>query len=344
MKNIIYSELNKKIISDWRQLWKTSSYANYFNTPEWFIAALEAFHYKEYRIVCLYKQKQLVAIIPLVKQVKYGFPFYTIPGDYTCGVPFLIEKYNKYTLKQLFNAFEPIGNIFLDEIPVSVAKDIVAFSQTSVTFHCSVNHVLTRETKKETFLVNRSKAMKRVKKIEEKFTLKRVDDIQIALLIDEKSSKQAKGYNIFSDKHIAQFYQILSEKLKKYFFLHVLYFESVPIAYEIGFLINKHYYGNQMAFDSNYRNYSPGKIILIKKIDEWNKENVLTIDFGSGDNEFKRFFASENNILDKVIVAKNPFMRNYIKIIYQSKNYIYKKLTQNIKFYSLYKNIRRKLA
>lgn len=346
MKIRIFKNINNKIIREWELLWDNSSHSNYFNSPGWFLAALKSFKYKNYKIITAYKNKKLIAIIPLVKQNKYLLDLYTVPGDFTCGNPILFDDLKSQVVKNIIKRLNTIGNIFLDEIPLELAKLIQNNSKKSTNIYCSQNYYLqiNRNEIGDVVIKNRNKKIHRIRSIENKLHLKSFygkapDIMRIVHNIDNNSEKKHRGYDAFSNNRIKIFYRYLSEHLNNNYVTNILYFKEKPIAYEIGFIVNKTYFGSQISYLKKYFSYSPGKMLAVLIIEKFGKNKVNHIDFGSGDNPLKREFCSDFKELYKVIIIRNYFLRNYVYIIYSIKNTLYKYLTQNITIYSIYRNL-----
>src|SRR5690606_12247254 len=111
-----------------------------------------------------------------------------------------------------------------------------------------------------------------IRGIEEQFRMVSFDGtdakgLELVFAIDKESSKEKKGYSVFKDRSIKNFYKKLSKQLGDTFLVNVLYYKDKPIAYYIGFIMKGTYYWSQNAYILEYGQYSPGKVLLVKLID-----------------------------------------------------------------------------
>jgi CelD/BcsL family acetyltransferase involved in cellulose biosynthesis len=88
-----------------------------------------------------------------------------------------------------------------------------------------------------------------------------------------------------------------------------------PVAYLLGFLYNHRYYSYNMAFSDQFREASPGKLLLHEKI-KWCFENpdlVREFDFLRGDTYLKRLWTSESRRYSQVIFFNDSLYSNLLK-------------------------------
>ncbi|HZE86808.1 MAG TPA: GNAT family N-acetyltransferase [Methylomirabilota bacterium] len=349
MNVVTYTKIEKKLLADWLSLWEKSANANYANAPQWFESALETFHYKEYVIVAIYDNTQLQAIGAFVKQRKYGISVYTVlPTDFVCGIPFLINLEDAEVLAIFIKKLLDLDTVFLNNIPQFGVTALQTHTHNIDVTAQTVNFFMpiTKDDTGEIFVPNRKKLLRQIKDSESNFSFKSFDGtseegLSIVFAIDKQSRKRQRGYNTFSDGQIQAFYQSLVTHFKKNLLVNILYFEKIPVAYEIGFIAGKIYFGNQIAFIADYSQYSPGKVLLVKLIEHLGAKNIQEIDFGSGDSHTKRMLTNQYRELYQVILSKNKLTRNYMKTICPLKDRIYNKLYQNVKLYSAYRMIKK---
>lgn len=351
METIIYTKLEQKFMQEWQNLWDNSSFANYVNGPQWFLSVIESFQYRNFIIIALYENGKLLAVAALVKEKKYGINCYTVaPGDFACGIPFLIDIQNKKLIKVLTENLLKAGNIVLNNIPeqfVATLKENTAqIDSTADNLNFYMN--LDRDEKGQVVIANRKKLLYRSRSIQEKFMLRSFDGenneaLDLAFNIDIKSRKHSRGYNTFSDNKIKDFYRSLAKHYGKNFLIHVLYFEEKPIAYRIGFHVGDTYFGSQTAFLNEYRQYWPGQVLFVKVVDSLVSKNIKKYDFGSGDNYFKRSITNTSRPLYAIIISQNFFIRNFIQIIYRGKNALFNQLRQHVRIYLIYRSIKKNL-
>jgi CelD/BcsL family acetyltransferase involved in cellulose biosynthesis len=349
MKAVIYKEINEKIEKEWLALWRSSEYANNTNSPQWFLSALDAFEYKEYAVIAVYKKEKLVGIMGLVKEQMYGIPVYTVaPRDFTCGLPFLLDITDQAVISTMTQSLLELGNVFLNNIPKEIANILQKATNAIETKEKTINYYLpiVKDINGIVRLEKRKKFLKDVKGIEDKFSVKNFDGktkegLEMALYVDTQSRKQKRGYSVFANPRIKLFYHALVTHFKQNININILYFEEKPIAYEIGFMIGKSYFGSQISFITEYSKFSPGKVLLIKVIDYVASRNVSIMDFGSGESRIKQLLTSDSRILCQIMLSKNKFVRSYVTNLGQTKEYLFNKISHYIKLYSAYRKIKK---
>lgn len=79
--------------------------------------------------------------------------------------------------------------------------------------------------------------------------------------------------------------------------VYVLYLADQPCAFWIGTLYRGTLHSDYMGYDPEYREYSPGKYLLVRVLEEFcaqgAEKQVQVVDFGIGDAEYKRILADE---------------------------------------------------
>ena len=151
-------------------------------------------------------------------------------------------------------------------------------------------------------------------------------------------------------------------KLKKYYYdlcykmvldkeasINVLYHDNEPIAICISFLSSKHLYFAITTFDTDFRRYNLGHILIIKMMDWCFKNDRKIFDFSKGAGDYKNRWANgsydfENHILYDCTSLKSIIVGNYLYYYFVFKqrlrdlnvNWLFSK----IKFYLRKKTIR----
>jgi len=349
MKTVLYKSIDKEILDEWEQLWKESPDGNYINSPYWFVSVIESFNYKNFVLIAIYENGKLIAIGSLVNRKKYGLDFYTVaPEDFVCGIPFLIDLTNTEVVKELTQQLLDLGNILFTNVSEKFIYALKVHTEKIDTLYQAPNYylALTKNENGNIFLRKRNKLIHEIKGNEEKFILQPFNgesskNLDLIFDLDNKSSKYGKGYNTFSSSSIKKFYKTLAKHFGKYFCFNILYFEKFPIAYEIGFLIDRKYFGSQMAYLSEYKQYSPGKVIFVKVADFLGSKGVRQWDMGSGESSVKKLVTEEKRELYQIILSKNIFVRAYITSMSTFKNFAFDQLHQYVKIYSVYKKIKK---
>jgi hypothetical protein len=349
MKTKIYTAIKPKLLKEWYLLWNKSPYANYTNSPQWFLSVIESFEYTNYLIVAVYQKKRLIGIGALMKEKKYGIDIYTVaPTDFVCGIPFLFDFSDEKIIKSLLVKLSHIGTIYLDNIPKTTIDTITKLTTSKAITNAALNLFLPiqHDVNGKMIIAKRKKLIRDIRGVADKITLKSYSGtakkgIDTVFAIDNLSRKHGRGYNTFEDHQMKIFYKTLTKYFKNKILLNILYYENTPIAYDIGFLIGTTYYGNQLAFIDTYAKYSPGKVLLVKLFDYLTDQGVQKIDFGSGDSYLKRSFTNESQQLYQIVLSNSNWIRIYLTLINKIKTYFFHKIQNNIKTYTMYRNVRK---
>ena len=352
MKAKIYTTIDNEVIKDWQKLWVKSPLANYTNAPQWFLAVIETFKYDDYAIITVYEDKKLVAIGALVKEKKYGVDVYTVaPGDYVSGFPFLLKSKDKKLFTAIRKQLHSLGHVYFTNIP---EDSLTIFQDNKPNMKIvaqAANFVFSLDKDKNgnTYIAKRDRLMRSVKGIEEDFIIKSYDGTSLKALttifsLDKSSSKKSRGYSPFVSSQIKNFYKTLAKHFKENMRINILYFKNKPIAYEIGFVAGKTYFGNQIAFKYKYKKYVPGKVLIVKLLEYHMQNGIEKMDFGSGDNHIKRAFTKNYNQFYQVVVSANKFVRIYIPFLFQVKNEIYNKLQEHMMIYFAYRSVKKMIS
>src|SRR5260221_10432785 len=175
MKTEIYKTLDKQVLKDWQALWEKSPNANYSNSPQWLLSAIDTFGYKDYAIIAVYEDEKLISAGALIKEKRYGLDFYTIaPGDFVCGVPFLIELSNAEVVLEFRKKLVTLGNILLSNIP---EEFIEAFGENYSPMQSSLQTVnyffrIVKDNTGKALIAKRGKLIHGIREIQEKVTLR----------------------------------------------------------------------------------------------------------------------------------------------------------------------------
>jgi CelD/BcsL family acetyltransferase involved in cellulose biosynthesis len=344
----ILKSLSPEFISQWTGLWESSSWANPYNSVNWFLSVIKTFGYREYLIIAAYRDAKLEAVAALIKENKYGIKFYSLPpGDYVCGWPVLVNPENSDLVGLIIEQLLSVGNVLFNNIPETIAVSLKqGFKQTEI-IPCTLNYYLNieKDSGGRVIISNRKKLTYRIKNIDDKFRLESYTGnskaaIKTVFKIDSQSRKQARGYGTFTDPNIKKLYQALAANFGPGFLILILYFENKPIAYRMGFIFHRTFFASQIAYLSKYNAYSPGNVLLVKFIDKFGSLDMDTLDFGSGDSSFKRSFTPTYKNLYTVIISGNFLTRKYISLVYLARSFLFGQLRKNVSVYKTYRVIK----
>lgn len=339
MKSIIYRELSPEFLKNWLELWESSPFASYANGPQWFLSVLETFDYKDYVLIAVYKSGKLIAVAAFVKERKYGINFYTLPpGDFVSGIQFLSDLNNKPLLRVLERQIKNLGNVFFNNVDERLIYSLHRNLPRS-RFAVSVSNYykpIVKNEKGEVIFKMKGKLMHRTKNIQDKFELKTFsgqDDegLSLAFNIDNLSRKKERGYNTFSSELMKSFFRQLAKNFKNNFLVFVLFFQNIPIAYEIGFVSGNVFFGNQLGYNGHYAKYEPGKLLHVKFIEKLGEIGIKEIDFGAGGDNLKKALTRQHRFLYWVVISKNTILKEYVIIILKMRKNIFESVRKKYK-------------
>jgi CelD/BcsL family acetyltransferase involved in cellulose biosynthesis len=136
------------------------------------------------------------------------------------------------------------------------------------------------------------------------------------------SARNPQGYEIPSEK---RFHLNLCEEVRKKCWgdISFLCFNNEPIAYHYGFIYNKRANLWRTGYNPAYNIYSPGKLLLLKYLQDSYKRELSVVDWLRGDHDYKEKW-------------------NAISIPFYHYNIVQKKLYP-LMFYSIWPRIRSKV-
>ena len=99
---------------------------------------------------------------------------------------------------------------------------------------------------------------------------------------------------------------------------YVLYCNGVPRAYSINFQYHNVFYGHEMAYDKNYRQLSPGSVMVYEIIKDLHQERPPEVmSFGFGNSALKKQFCKRSALAsDTYLVRRFTFASGIINTQY----------------------------
>ncbi len=314
-----------------------------FLTWEWLFSWWKHFGQKKNLFIVLVWDKDgvLVGIAPLFihKTKYYYFPVREITFigvDHSDRQDFLIKDDDPQILRMILHQIIEHKNewdiINLDQIPpdsilLTVAGDTnydVSVEHSSICpfikiqggwedFFNSLSYKFRRDLKNRTNKLNKSGSWEfRVKTSSINFR----EELEKLVTIESKSRKTKTQKTFLSKsenlKFLCEFFQFGAQK--NWLDLTELSLNSALIAYLIGFRFDNHYYAYNMAFDENFMEISPGKILFQEKI-KWcfqNYPQIREFDLLRGDSYIKSKWTGDNRQHYRMIFFNK---RLYTKII-----------------------------
>lgn len=347
-RRILVSTIDdQQLMRDWASLWEESPLANYTNSPAWLRAGLAAFQNERHYIVAVYRGIRLDAVVAVVSERRYGVNCLVRPGKFNCGTPFLIRSSlaSKSVLSDLTRHIMNLGTLVLNDMPLEIKLAVVKSHRHAIAHNGGHNlGCLVNQSTSDMLKTQGLSDLRRIKhKLDEfRFIFNAPHDpntINTIISIDDKSSKSEAGYSTFSDLATRNFFVNLVSLYKQHVILNYLHHQSQsePIAYEIGFIVQDTYYGNQTAFNKAFKQYSPGKLLAYELLTKLSQTKIHKIDFGSGDNGVKQKLANYNDQLYHVVASHNLLLVYYLSYIRRLQDWAYRNLVNH----ALYKRYRK---
>lgn len=319
----IVTKIDESFIQEWQELWESSENANLFNSYEWFLTCLDTKIVKEYEIHVCYKDGKLVGLIPLQRYQCFGVNVYgSICREYLLDTPFLIENYNKTLIKQLFISVFKRKNIYLQKIDEKAVDILHALFPKLFFSLSSVNPILAIQD--DPFENTSESTMNRLKKIIKKnsenlhffdFSTNLDNHLETMFTLQKKTSKSARSLDIFANKETKAYYRSLTKNCGRFIKINFLYLDTLPIAYEYGFLYKHTYFGSQIAYHNEYKKFVPGKLIIYYLLDSLKNTGVNIVDQGGGISSYKAAFSNGYRTLYNLYYSTNNFIMMWWKVI-----------------------------
>jgi len=125
--------------------------------------------------------------------------------------------------------------------------------------------------------------------------------------ISERSWKAKKLEN-YIPAYVQDNSNLVDVASKQLLRAYLLYADGEPITYVLGYQYEDVYHYSDIGFDENFAKYSPGSVLLFRLIEDLvNNTKLKYINFGIGDSEYKRQFATDRLSDNSLIVLRNTF-------------------------------------
>lgn len=328
-----YHQLENQLIKEWEEAWKKSDRAHIFNSPYWYQACVNSKKYKKLLIlVCRSNENngEILGMLPLVLSKKLGFTVYLSPGDkYLDKSTLFLANESERVRKALLTKLEEFGNYYLTEVSETDTALITKTLPRVGISQCSEGRYLpiTGEPFKFVSRENVRRLRKRIRDNAEilnfKISLNNIaDNIKIIKEIENESPKKNTYQDVFSDKFLEDLCLNIQNLHKNSLNFTFLYYKNEPICYKYGFITNNIYHYSNTAYKTNFKNLSPGRLLMFLTIDELFKRGIKLIDFSRGDTLFKRGFTPYTYRQYSIYHLDNIFVMSIWKFLYLAKNYL----------------------
>lgn len=313
----IIQKLDSDFIKKWSALVNSSVNAHFFNTPQWFISCIDTYDIKEYFVFAAYYENELVGILPLVKEKKFGIEVFASPGKrYLEKSTILVKDDNYQILTKLINEVCKYGNIYLTELSEEIAEMLSKNQGKGLLTLSSINPYIRLKdnpfgsiSKKQKNRIT-GKIRKNLGNI--KFVHLRNNlgfHLQTVFDLETRSSKKLANKGSFSDAKIRKLFTSLINYAKGYISIDFILYNNQPIVSSLGFVFKDRYLAYYTCYDNNFRDYFPGKILTYFMLSKLREERVEVFDFSRGHNSFKNDFTKNWEFQYDFYFSKNPLIR-----------------------------------
>jgi len=127
--------------------------------------------------------------------------------------------------------------------------------------------------------------------------------------VERRSWKGERGCGIFSKENIYNFHREIFDKFSKNRWLDVsiLNLNKKPISYSYNYLYGERLYGYNMAYDRKYARLNPGMILMLWVFSGSISGDIMEIDYGRGDEEWKTRLSGTFRVHNRVRIFKGGF-------------------------------------
>ena len=344
----IINELNKieEYYSEWDQMFDSGDYEASLSL-DWTLALLKT-HLEEdtFFLMVLRDPIEIVGIVPLcIREVrKHGISLLTM-------MP-MSEYFNTHSDLLLKNASKELLRVLLQGISSSKDKwdifRINRFVETnpileSITRNLRNNFDFNYDIQRaepsffielddsyEDFLGKRSsnfryqirRGGKRIRTLGD-VTFLRTQDFndfdeayKIVLAIEEKSWKHKHGTAISSTEKQREFYRELGRRAfnRRWLRLCILCLKDQPIAFEMGLVKCKKYYGVHGSYNEEFKKWNPGTALLARFIEDLIHEGIEEYDWFGEPFEFQRRWTDKFRWHESLLMYNNTPKANVFRI------------------------------
>lgn len=296
----VLKTLDENFLREWEKLWSESLDSHFYNHPRWFLCCLEALGIENFLVFVFEKEKEMVAIFPLVWDAKFGVRVLCSPGENNLDRSTLITKsFYPSLIREVFSQASKYGNLYFAEVSQKIIETLPEGN--SIKIRASISPFLFLERDPLRFLSKkeRNQIVNRYKRNKNHLVFKHhTENIDVHLQevreVDSESSKKLKGLKTFSDSEKKKLLiKVLAKRFLGSVSVDILYFNKKPIVYNVGYVSKRVFYLNDTGFIKEYSSLSPGKILLYLLLVTLKKEGFEVFDFTRGDSILKREFTRD---------------------------------------------------
>jgi CelD/BcsL family acetyltransferase involved in cellulose biosynthesis len=301
----IYKDINSELKNIWLDFEK-KSYNHCFQSFSWLVYLIN-FHKKNniyflLQIILIKKNNKIVAI----------FPFWIINQFGLKVLRWIGNDYSDYNAPLISEDFYYNKNDFLNDFNL-IKKKLVTFDV--IYFERQPSNILKLENPfffyltnlniSKTYFIEANNKIYNRKFIKKNLSFFHSDNIlyykkYINIILDLKMLKfnkkiASKKNNIYQKSFYNGLSNIESDNLKIY--LSLLKFENQELSYNFGIMYKNYFYYLIPVYRNFLKKISPGKILLYKILDWCFVNNINALDFGQGEEEYKKRLTDKYNYI-----------------------------------------------
>ncbi len=297
---------------EWQELWSNSPDATLFNSPAWFKVCCQAFPQREQLIVMAKAEDCLGAILLLEKQrnqwTLMGRPY--MDRASLLFLPSFIDQYGHQLLSILLKKFKilelsELGHNQLNILLKSSKKFLNSFSEVSLNPRFVINKPsLNSKEKREIRRLTRRFSERGNWSIE--FQAINDRSFELMCFIEKLSHKISRKQAILEKEEVKKLLIGIGSMSNSYvaFLIH----NGKPVAHLLGLIEKDSFLAYHMAYDENWADCAPGKLLIYHILPKLEKDGLLYFDFSRGQSQIKHKFS---NIINTQYCFK-LFTKSYI--------------------------------
>jgi CelD/BcsL family acetyltransferase involved in cellulose biosynthesis len=284
----------------WQNFWLESPDATLFNSPTWFKACSQAFPKREQLIVMAKAEDCLGAVLLLEKRgnqwTLMGRPY--MDRAAILFTPSFIRQYGHELLSVLLKRLIILE---LSELSANQLDTLLASTKYLFKFFCQASvsprfliaqPSLTSKEKKEIRRLSRKLSELGTWSIE--FELINNYSFELMSSIEKLSHKTSRKQAILEKEEVKTLFicaGAVSDSCVAF-----LKHNNEPIAHLLGFIENDSFLAYHMAYNENWANYAPGKLLVYHILPKLEEAGLLYFDFSRGQSSFKEKFSTTSNV------------------------------------------------
>lgn len=349
LKSAIHTTLDAPLRSAWQTLWERAPFANAYNSPSWFEAAIEAFGHTTIRIISIVDTSDdtLVALVPLIKTRISGVSAYIPAGlDFVDRTPILADLTNEKIAKEVMRQLRTLGTVYMNGLTESESSMLMKKNGVSV-FPIYVESVVdfTKGPYGEFSQKNAARLLRKADQnaggpVEIIDSADASKNLTLCFEIDTKSVKNEKGKGTFYKSDTRKFYTLLAKKTPQSMGISIITIAGEPAAFSIQFNHQNISSGSQKAYLAKYKKHGPGYLTMIKLFDTIRERGQVAYSFGKGIDDFKLIFTKDVHQKYACVLSRSLFARVWITQLLRLKEYFYEVTSKYPGMYIKYKKLK----